>query len=185
MDQLCWFRVISTCSNIHQNCFLNQDNSPFSSVCSNWALDFHSSMHYSWFQNHSFSTFLLLFLFIFSSHKKKREEFLKEAERMVNPNWELKNCCQREQVAFLVTIGVFTLVILAVSCFFLLFDFFFITLFIHVTFLVWLAKKIFSWWDETSIFSWDSLILRRVYFKHYCDADCSFCFSCDFFPFSV
>lgn len=32
-----------------------------------------------------------------------------------NANWELKNCCNRDQVRFLVTIGVFTVVILAVS----------------------------------------------------------------------
>lgn len=34
---------------------------------------------------------------------------------MVDPNWELKNCCNRDQVTFLVTIAVFTVVILAVS----------------------------------------------------------------------
>ncbi|URE22724.1 hypothetical protein MUK42_16849 [Musa troglodytarum] len=34
------------------------------------------------------------------------------------PNWELKNCCDHDQVAFIVTIGVFTFVILAVSSFF-------------------------------------------------------------------
>ncbi|XP_044468846.1 uncharacterized protein LOC123198241 isoform X2 [Mangifera indica] len=34
---------------------------------------------------------------------------------MVDPNWELKNCCNRDQVTFLVTIAVFTVVILAVE----------------------------------------------------------------------
>lgn len=32
----------------------------------------------------------------------------------LNPNWELKNCCNHEQVVFLVTIAVCTVVILAV-----------------------------------------------------------------------
>lgn len=32
------------------------------------------------------------------------------------PNWELKNCCKNDQVVFLATIGVFTVVILVV-CF--------------------------------------------------------------------
>lgn len=50
---------------------------------------------------------------------------------MVNPNWELKNCCQREQVAFLVSIGVFTLVILALWRTFLLTPFKLITVFLH------------------------------------------------------
>lgn len=36
---------------------------------------------------------------------------------MANPNWELKNCCNHDQVIFLVTTGVFTVAILAVSFF--------------------------------------------------------------------
>ncbi|KAG6385896.1 hypothetical protein SASPL_154779 [Salvia splendens] len=50
---------------------------------------------------------------------------------MVDPNWELKNCCQHEQVVFLVTIGVFTLVILALWRTFLLTPFKLITVFLH------------------------------------------------------
>lgn len=34
---------------------------------------------------------------------------------MSNINWELKNCCERDQKVFIATIGVFTVVILAVS----------------------------------------------------------------------
>lgn len=34
---------------------------------------------------------------------------------MSNINWELKNCCDRDQKIFIATIGVFTVVILAVS----------------------------------------------------------------------
>ncbi|KAK6125445.1 hypothetical protein DH2020_040812 [Rehmannia glutinosa] len=49
----------------------------------------------------------------------------------MNPNWELKNCCQHEQVQFLVTIGVFTLVILALWRTFLLTPFKLITVFLH------------------------------------------------------
>lgn len=37
----------------------------------------------------------------------------------MNPNWELKDCCQRDQKVFLATIGVFTVVILAVCCIFM------------------------------------------------------------------
>ncbi|KAG8483135.1 hypothetical protein CXB51_022090 [Gossypium anomalum] len=33
----------------------------------------------------------------------------------LNPNWELKNCCNHEQVVFLVTVAVCTVVILAVE----------------------------------------------------------------------
>ncbi|XP_047968399.1 uncharacterized protein LOC125212314 isoform X1 [Salvia hispanica] len=50
---------------------------------------------------------------------------------MVDPNWELRNCCQHEQVVFLVTIGVFTLVILALWRTFLLTPFKLITVFLH------------------------------------------------------
>ncbi|KAH6799279.1 peptidase M50B-like protein [Perilla frutescens var. frutescens] len=50
---------------------------------------------------------------------------------MVDPNWELKNCCQRDQVTFLVTIGVFTLVILALWRTFLLTPFKLITVYLH------------------------------------------------------
>ncbi|KAK6150990.1 hypothetical protein DH2020_015922 [Rehmannia glutinosa] len=49
----------------------------------------------------------------------------------MNPNWELKNCCEHEQVQFLVTIGVFTLVILALWRTFLLTPFKLITVFLH------------------------------------------------------
>ncbi|KAL7131807.1 hypothetical protein ABFS83_12G029900 [Erythranthe nasuta] len=49
----------------------------------------------------------------------------------MNPNWELKNCCQHEQVVFLATIGVFTLVILALWRTFLLTPFKLITVFLH------------------------------------------------------
>lgn len=49
--------------------------------------------------------------------------------REIMPNWELKNCCQHDQVVFLATIGVFTVVILAVRfvllSYFLIFFFFF------------------------------------------------------------
>ncbi|KAL6960990.1 hypothetical protein U1Q18_038755 [Sarracenia purpurea var. burkii] len=40
-----------------------------------------------------------------------RSSAIYSAETM--PNWELKDCCKHDQTAFLVTIGVFTLVILA------------------------------------------------------------------------
>jgi len=36
------------------------------------------------------------------------------------PNWELKSCCKHDQVVFLVTISVFTVVILAVCFVFVL-----------------------------------------------------------------
>ncbi|KAK6128764.1 hypothetical protein DH2020_037494 [Rehmannia glutinosa] len=49
----------------------------------------------------------------------------------MNPNWELSNCCQHEQVVFLATIGVFTLVILALWRTFLLTPFKLITVFLH------------------------------------------------------
>ncbi|KAL2499433.1 hypothetical protein Adt_24983 [Abeliophyllum distichum] len=49
----------------------------------------------------------------------------------MNPNWELKNCCQHEQVVFLATIGVFTVVILALWRTFLLTPFKLITVFLH------------------------------------------------------
>ncbi|XP_065635455.1 uncharacterized protein LOC111999541 isoform X3 [Quercus suber] len=47
------------------------------------------------------------------------------------PNWELKNCCQHEQVVFLATIGVFTVVILALWRTVLLTPFKLITVFLH------------------------------------------------------
>ncbi|KAK4410188.1 hypothetical protein Sango_0091800 [Sesamum angolense] len=49
----------------------------------------------------------------------------------MNPNWELKGCCQHDQVMFLATIGVFTLVILALWRTFLLMPFKLITVFLH------------------------------------------------------
>ncbi|CAA2955544.1 uncharacterized protein LOC111407985 [Olea europaea subsp. europaea] len=49
----------------------------------------------------------------------------------MNPNWELKNCCQHDQKVFLATIGVFTLVILALWRTFLLTPFKLITVFLH------------------------------------------------------
>ncbi|KAI3451773.1 hypothetical protein Pfo_008438 [Paulownia fortunei] len=49
----------------------------------------------------------------------------------MKPNWELKNCCQHEQVVFLGTIGAFTLVILALWRTFLLTPFKLITVFLH------------------------------------------------------
>ncbi|KAL2247018.1 UNVERIFIED_CONTAM: hypothetical protein Sindi_2554100 [Sesamum indicum] len=49
----------------------------------------------------------------------------------MNPNWELKGCCQHDQVMFLATIGVFTLVILALWRTFLLTPFKLITVFLH------------------------------------------------------
>ncbi|KDO59039.1 hypothetical protein CISIN_1g026597mg [Citrus sinensis] len=48
-----------------------------------------------------------------------------------NANWELKNCCNRDQVRFLVTIGVFTVVILALWRTILLTPFKLITVFLH------------------------------------------------------
>ncbi|XP_021643923.1 uncharacterized protein LOC110637868 isoform X2 [Hevea brasiliensis] len=47
------------------------------------------------------------------------------------PNWELKNCCQHDQVVFLVTIGVFSLVILALWRTILMTPFKLITVFLH------------------------------------------------------
>ncbi|KAK2652255.1 hypothetical protein Ddye_012111 [Dipteronia dyeriana] len=47
------------------------------------------------------------------------------------PNWELRNCCNRDQVSYLVTIGVFTVVILALWRTFLLTPFKLITVFLH------------------------------------------------------
>ncbi|XP_022893488.1 uncharacterized protein LOC111407985 [Olea europaea var. sylvestris] len=49
----------------------------------------------------------------------------------MNPNWELKNCCQHDQKVFLATVGVFTLVILALWRTFLLTPFKLITVFLH------------------------------------------------------
>ncbi|KAL8476631.1 hypothetical protein ACS0TY_029068 [Phlomoides rotata] len=49
----------------------------------------------------------------------------------MNPNWELKNCCQHKQVVFLATIGVFTVVILVLWRTFLLTPFKLITVFLH------------------------------------------------------
>ena len=46
--------------------------------------------------------------------------------REIMPNWELKNCCQHDQVVFLATIGVFTVVILAVRFVLLSHIFFFL-----------------------------------------------------------
>ncbi|XAR51534.1 hypothetical protein NMG60_11006184 [Bertholletia excelsa] len=47
------------------------------------------------------------------------------------PNWELKGCCDRDQKAFLVTIGVFTVVILVLWRTFFLTPFKLITVFLH------------------------------------------------------
>lgn len=47
------------------------------------------------------------------------------------PNWGLTNCCQRDQVLFLVTIGVYTVVILALWRTVLLTPFKLITVFLH------------------------------------------------------
>ncbi|KAF5750156.1 hypothetical protein HS088_TW03G00488 [Tripterygium wilfordii] len=47
------------------------------------------------------------------------------------PNWELHNCCNRDQVTFLVTVGVFTVVILALWRTVLLTPFKLITVFLH------------------------------------------------------
>ncbi|KAL1536923.1 hypothetical protein AAHA92_29497 [Salvia divinorum] len=49
----------------------------------------------------------------------------------MNPNWELTNCCRHEQVRFLATIGIFTVVILAFWRTFLLTPFKLITVFLH------------------------------------------------------
>ncbi|KAG6602702.1 hypothetical protein SDJN02_07444 [Cucurbita argyrosperma subsp. argyrosperma] len=50
---------------------------------------------------------------------------------MSTPNWELRNCCQHEQVVFLVTLGVFTVVILALWRTFIITPFKLITVFLH------------------------------------------------------
>lgn len=49
----------------------------------------------------------------------------------MNPNWELQNCCNRDQKLFLVTIGVFTVVIFVLWRTFLLTPFKLITVFLH------------------------------------------------------
>ncbi|WMV18165.1 hypothetical protein MTR67_011550 [Solanum verrucosum] len=49
----------------------------------------------------------------------------------MNPNWELQNCCNRDQKLFLVTIGVFTVAILVLWRTFLLTPFKLITVFLH------------------------------------------------------
>ncbi|KAM7268353.1 hypothetical protein ACFE04_010519 [Oxalis oulophora] len=46
-------------------------------------------------------------------------------------NWELRNCCNHDQKAFLITIGIFTVVILALWRTFLLTPFKLITVFLH------------------------------------------------------
>jgi hypothetical protein len=50
------------------------------------------------------------------------------------PNWELKSCCKHNQVVFLVTIGVFTVVIPAVC-------FVFVLLFLLGLGFVWFPRK--------------------------------------------
>ncbi|KAL3735259.1 hypothetical protein ACJRO7_024397 [Eucalyptus globulus] len=47
------------------------------------------------------------------------------------PDWELKSCCQHDQVVFLVCVGVFTVVIFALWRTFLLTPFKLITVFLH------------------------------------------------------
>ncbi|KAK2986796.1 hypothetical protein RJ640_011021 [Escallonia rubra] len=47
------------------------------------------------------------------------------------PNWELKNCCDRDQKAFIITIGIYTVAILALWRTFLLTPFKLITVFLH------------------------------------------------------
>ncbi|TQD85280.1 hypothetical protein C1H46_029199 [Malus baccata] len=47
------------------------------------------------------------------------------------PNWELKSCCKHDQVVFLATIGVFTVVILALWRTILLTPFKLVTVFLH------------------------------------------------------
>ncbi|KAG4182516.1 hypothetical protein ERO13_A09G048600v2 [Gossypium hirsutum] len=49
----------------------------------------------------------------------------------LNPNWELKNCCNHEQVVFLVTVAVCTVVILALWRTILLRPFKLVTVFLH------------------------------------------------------
>ncbi|VFQ87601.1 unnamed protein product [Cuscuta campestris] len=50
---------------------------------------------------------------------------------MVDPNWELKNCCNHDQKSFLITIGVYSVVILGLWRTFLLTPFKLITVFLH------------------------------------------------------
>ncbi|KAL9391980.1 hypothetical protein Peur_015900 [Populus x canadensis] len=47
------------------------------------------------------------------------------------PNWELKNCCERDQFFFLVTIAIFSVVILALWRTFIMTPFKLITVFLH------------------------------------------------------
>ncbi|XP_034923917.1 uncharacterized protein [Populus alba] len=47
------------------------------------------------------------------------------------PNWELKNCCKHDQVSFLVTIAIFSVVILALWRTFIMTPFKLITVFLH------------------------------------------------------
>ncbi|KAL8044802.1 hypothetical protein ABFX02_08G069900 [Erythranthe guttata] len=49
----------------------------------------------------------------------------------MNPNWELNKCCRHEQIVFLASIGIFTVVILALWRTFLLTPFKLITVFLH------------------------------------------------------
>ncbi|KVI02793.1 hypothetical protein Ccrd_018914 [Cynara cardunculus var. scolymus] len=49
----------------------------------------------------------------------------------MSPNWELKDCCDRDQKLFLATVGIFTIVILALWRTFLLTPFKLITVFLH------------------------------------------------------
>uniref|UniRef100_A0A7C9DD54 Uncharacterized protein n=1 Tax=Opuntia streptacantha TaxID=393608 RepID=A0A7C9DD54_OPUST len=49
----------------------------------------------------------------------------------MNPNWELKGCCNHDQKAFIITIAIFFLVILALWRTFLLTPFKLITVFLH------------------------------------------------------
>nr|KAJ0216897.1 hypothetical protein LSAT_V11C300132300 [Lactuca sativa] len=49
----------------------------------------------------------------------------------MKPDWELQNCCDKDQKLFLATVGVFTLVILALWRTFLLTPFKLITVFLH------------------------------------------------------
>ncbi|XP_073280447.1 uncharacterized protein [Primulina huaijiensis] len=49
----------------------------------------------------------------------------------MTPNWELKNCCDRDQKVFLISIGVFTVAILALWRTFILTPFKLITVFLH------------------------------------------------------
>ncbi|KAG8096508.1 hypothetical protein GUJ93_ZPchr0013g36597 [Zizania palustris] len=52
---------------------------------------------------------------------------------MVNPNWELRGCCDHDQVVFIAAIGVSTVVILALWRTFVLTPFKLITVFLHET----------------------------------------------------